>query len=198
LHARRSCSEIIDRVNVANVKAFLWSSIHALQGLAENFRVRLLESDNAGIGYGIETFRDTTLLQDIFNFAICVRNDGDPVAFSYVAQLLQCAGQNPIPVAGRSYATNELVAQFIVLQSDFKKQPGVKHPPEAMIGAPVGGNDLIELILRSAFQIAQMFRIECVSPRGKGSVNDFMIRKQKRIPDIEEDSCDLRIHMTSQ
>jgi hypothetical protein len=137
-----------------------------IQGVAKNFRVRLLVSHESGVGDGAENNGNSTLPQHVFDSAIGIGDDRNLVAFADGAQLFGGAGTNRVPVGGVANTGDELVADGIelvfvfafvmLLNADLGEQLRIKHPPETVIGAAVFGHDPIELILGAAFQVAQV------------------------------------------
>jgi hypothetical protein len=63
-----------------------------------------------------------------------------------------------------------------------------------VVGAAVLGHHPIELILGSAFQIAQVLAIGHDAAFGERRVNALAIGKQQRVSNVEEDDFDFRIH----
>ena len=55
-------AEVIHGIDVAYVEALRGSGVHALQRLAENFRVRLFVTDESGVGDGTEATGDAALV----------------------------------------------------------------------------------------------------------------------------------------
>ena len=102
---------------------------------------------------------DSAFLQHVFNSAVRIGNDSSLIARADLMQLFNGAGANRVPVAGVANRGDELIAEGIVLESDFGEQLRVEHPPEAVVGAAVCGHHAVELVLGSAFQIAQVFAI---------------------------------------
>src|ERR1700681_555008 len=86
-----------------------------------------------------------------------------------------------------------MIAERVILQSNFREQLRIEHPPKAVIGAAIGGHRKIELVLGSAFKIAQVLGVDCISTFDERSVNDFAIREQERVADIEKDVLDRAI-----
>ena len=78
-----------------------------------------------------------------------------------LTQALGSARANLVPVAGIADAGDELVADGVgvILKSNFGKQLGVEHPPEAVVGRAVRDHHAVKTILGPAFQIAQVFAL---------------------------------------
>src|SRR6266702_4581705 len=67
MHACAGGAEVVHGVDVADIEARFGSGVHAFQGVAKDFRVRLLVSDQSGVGDGLEAIGDPTPLQHLFN-----------------------------------------------------------------------------------------------------------------------------------
>ena len=121
--------------------------------------MRLLVSDESGVGDGAEALGDAAALQHVFDLAVRIGDDRDRVALPISCSCSAVPGRIHVPVAGVADAGDELVADCVVIKSDLGEQLGVEHPPETVVGVAVPGHHSIELILGSAFQIAQKIGI---------------------------------------
>jgi hypothetical protein len=63
-----------------------------------------------------------------------------------------------------------------------------------VVGVAVPGHHPIELILGSAFQIAQVLAIGREAAFDERRVNALTIGEQERIANVEEDDFDFRVH----
>jgi hypothetical protein len=71
---------------------------------------------------------------------------------------------------------------------------GVEHPPETVVGAAIGGHHSVELILGSAFQIAQEVGIGYDAAFSERRVNALVIGEEQRVANVEEDDFDFGVH----
>src|SRR5271157_1857350 len=126
MHAGAGGAEVVHGIHIADVEALLGRSLHTIQGVAENFRVRLLVSHKSGVGDGVKTTGNSALLQHVFDPAIGIGDHRDLVTFADGAQLFGSARTNRVPVAGVANTADELVADGIVfvfvVNADFGKQ----------------------------------------------------------------------------
>src|SRR5208282_3446315 len=83
---------------------------------------------------------------------------------------------------------------IIVFESDLGELLRVEHPPKTVIGAAVGGHHSIELILGSAFQVAQVLAIGHDAACGERRVNALAIGEEQRVANVEEDGFDVRVN----
>ena len=194
LHACGGGAEVIHGIDVADVEALFGSGVHALEGLAENFRVRLFVADQAGVGDGTEAASDAASCQHIFDSAIRIGYDRDLVLLADLVQLLGGAGANLVPVGGVADAGDQLIAGGVVFEAEFGEQLGVEHPPEAVVGAAVGGHHAVETILGAAFQVAQVFGLGHKAAVGERRVNAAAIGEEQGVADVEEDEFGFRAH----
>jgi hypothetical protein len=67
-----------------------------------------------------------------------------------------------------------------------------------VVGAAVPGHHPIELILDSAFQIAQVLAIGREAARGERRVNALAIGEKQRVAYVEEDGFNFRVHKRCQ
>jgi hypothetical protein len=194
VHACAGGAEVVHGVDVAYVEALFGRGIHALQGLAKDFRVRLLVSNYAGIGDGAKATGDAAPVQHVFDSAIRIGDDSDTVPLADFMQLFGGAGANTVPVAGIADAGDELVADCVIFKSDLGEQLGIEHPPKTVVGVAVLGHHPVELILGSAFEIAQVLTIGHEAAFGERRVNAVAIGEQQRVSNVEEDDFDFRVH----
>ena len=134
------------------------------------------------------------LSQHVFDSAIGIGDNRDPVALADLVQLFGGAGVNLIPVRGVADAGDELVEDRIVVESDLGEQLGVEHPPEAVVGGAVRDHHAVETILGAAFQIAQVLGIGREPALGERRMNTHAVGEQQRVAHVEEDDFDFRVH----
>jgi hypothetical protein len=159
----------------------------------KNLGTRLFKSNDSRISDGMEVMRNTALLQYIADLAIRVGDDSNPIPLANLTQELGGVGKNYIPISGIADTGDQLIAERVIVQSDLGEQLRVEHPPKAMIGAAVRGHHLVEFILSSTLQIPQVLGVCRMPSLRQASVNNFAIREQEGVADIEEDVFDLSI-----
>jgi hypothetical protein len=165
--------------------------------------VRLFVADETGVGYGAEAVDDTALSQHVLNFAIGIGYDCDPVLLTDLAKLLGGTEANRVPVSRVANAGDESIADSIhfififiifIREFDLRKQLRVEHPPKAVVGAAIFGHQPVELVLGTAFQIAQMLGVQHDAAFDERRVNALAIGKQQCVTHIEEDKVNFRVH----
>ena len=191
LHAGASRAEIVHGVHVADIETFFGSGVHLLQRLAKDFGMWLFVADQAGVGDGAKAIGDVAAGEDVFNLAVGVGDDADPVARADLLKLLARACGNDVPVGRLADVGDQLIADDIFAEPDFLEKLAVEHPPEAVIGAAVLDHARVKLILSAALELAEKVGVGRDAAFGEGRVNAIAIGEEQGIADVEEDEFDV-------
>src|SRR5437899_6532265 len=84
LQARAGRTEIIDRINIADIEAVLWANIHFVQRSLKNFCPRLLASNQARIRDGVNAIGNAAMCEDVCNLAIGIGHHASAVVLAKV------------------------------------------------------------------------------------------------------------------
>jgi len=147
LHSGASCTEIVDRVDVADVKALFSLCARVLQGCLEYEWMRLFLADDTGISNDGEMMRDPGALKDIGNFPVGVRDDGDAIALGKAFESFGGARADYVPVRGDASGLDQRLVYCLVFYAEIGEEVGVEHPPEAVIGMAAVLDDVVKFVI---------------------------------------------------
>jgi hypothetical protein len=158
------------------------------------FWARFFVSDEAGVGDAPEAVGDPAPLQNVFDFAIGIGDDGDLISAADFAKSFRSAGADVVPVGGIPDACDQVIADCVVFQSNLGQKLGVEHPPKTMVAAAgpceYPGHDSVKLIFSPAFQVPELLSVEHNAAFAQRRVNALVIGKEQSVSHIEEDESD--------